>query len=428
MKNGAISIRIDYKKSSGAANQHAHNSRKVTPSYADSSRISDNVTLCQSDEKLSDIARDIEQFCKSKNGRKWQKNSNHFIDGIITFSRGAKIDNKPELDICARNFISKMIDGNSLRKDSLVQLIRHEDESRTHFHFMLMNQQENGRSARRSFDRSALKKLQDLGGEAFSSMGITRGISKVDRLKEDPSANVIHRSVRQLHEDLPREVANLENVLLEQKTAIEKNKRYLANTKNKISNIENEGKSEFQKLQKLQKRVEKYENRIENQQKEMAKNQEELAAILKINDTSKTKSYVKNVQVGIKKEKINVQKFAGIATFSHDIEVPKLKKMNISLTSEVRRNETNFAKVINKKIHKIKILKNENSDLRKLVVEFGKEVGVEKTNEILRQFKKEGSEPEPQEKATTATTPGGLKKYLEKSAEAEKEASPDLAM
>jgi len=101
-----------------------------------------------------------------------------------------------------------------LRDDALLELVRHEDETRTHYHFMLMNQTLGGKSSRRSFSRDACIALQDMAGKEFSSMDIHRGKPKEQRVLDgEPLHKHIHRSVKKLHEDLPHEIAEAESDL-----------------------------------------------------------------------------------------------------------------------------------------------------------------------------------------------------------------------
>jgi len=76
---------------------------------------------------------------------------------------------------------------------------------------MLKNQGLDTTSARRSFERDACSEFQDLAGTAFSSMGIHRGTPKQGRIDNgEPMHKYINRTVKPLHEDLPREVAEAE--------------------------------------------------------------------------------------------------------------------------------------------------------------------------------------------------------------------------
>ncbi|ORU92859.1 MAG: hypothetical protein A6F70_03925 [Cycloclasticus sp. symbiont of Bathymodiolus heckerae] len=226
---GQLSTRIKFKTVKQAMGQHRHNDRSKVPSYSDPSRIGMNkilkafptetYTKRNGDEVIREVslrsmAEDIESSYKEAIGRKWQSNSCHFIDGILTFSSSADLSDKDALDACALKTMDAIIKQHALRDDALIEMVRHEDETRPHYHFMLKNQRLDTTSARRSFDRDACAELQDLAGDAFSSMGIHRGTPKQERIDNgEPIHKYINRTVKQLHEDLPREVAEAETEL-----------------------------------------------------------------------------------------------------------------------------------------------------------------------------------------------------------------------
>lgn len=212
----SISIRIKFKSTSQAQGQGKHNDRRSSPDYVDSSKTHLNKQLFKSTQTLPEIDRELKSQTKKTTGRKRQKNTDSFIDGIITFSKDADLKNKTQLDECAKSALEKIIAQNKLVPDALVDLTRHEDESRTHYHFMLKNQTTEHKSARRSFDKFACEKLQDTAGESFKQMGINRGVSKKTRMDNgEPAHKYIHRSVKKLHEDLPKEIEVAEKRLQE---------------------------------------------------------------------------------------------------------------------------------------------------------------------------------------------------------------------
>jgi len=224
-----LSMRVKFKTTRQAMGQHRHNDRSKVPSYCDPDRIKLNKTLKafptetytkrNGDEivrevSLRSMADEIESSYKKEIGRKWQSNSCHFIDGVLTFSASADLSDKDTLDQCALRTMDAVIKKHELRKDALIEMVRHEDETRTHYHFMFKNQRLNTTSARRSFDRDACSELQDLAGAEFACMGIQRGTPKQERIDNDePVHKYIHRTVKQLHEDLPRELAQAQAVL-----------------------------------------------------------------------------------------------------------------------------------------------------------------------------------------------------------------------
>lgn len=235
---GTVSVRIRFVKSTQATGSLSHSMRTVkAPKYVDSERTHLNTCIAgSSSPNLKKIATEIESFCKLQTGRKWQKNSQHFIDGILTFSHDAKASDTFKLDMCAKGALQNIIQEYGLKDDALIYLQRHDDEARRHYHFMLKNQRETGQSARRTFNPMALSKMQTIAGKSFSSLGIKRGKKKVDRIYDgDPYSLILNRSVKQLHQDLPKEIQQKENEIAALKAKQNKIETLLLKAKNDLS-------------------------------------------------------------------------------------------------------------------------------------------------------------------------------------------------
>lgn len=162
-----------------------------------------------------------------RNIRNWQSHMNTHLSGLIAFGKDANANqlDRKEMDNNAKNYL---LDFCSSHNVETLYLVRHEDEATVHYHFVTTNYDDQLYKTL-SFDRNALRKEQDAIGVAFESMGLKRGLDKQARLKQvaerlelelvdgkyDPEvwsqANVIHRSVKQLHEDLPLELASLQD-------------------------------------------------------------------------------------------------------------------------------------------------------------------------------------------------------------------------
>jgi len=231
----AISVRIEARKS--GIGQKNHDLRKGrVPAYVDQGRSRLNRVI--HDEGMSDSAIKAEIMrvaneVKQKGGvpGRLMVKSNLVINGIITFGRDfdTGID-RLELDNAAIDYLhyfGKRFGAWPLR------LVRHEDEYRTHYHFAFINQnRKTARSVSRIIRRGDLINLQDKAGEIFAHLGFTRGTPKVDRVQSHlesigvqatpdalldynvlRSANVIHQSVREMHEAIPRELADAKKKL-----------------------------------------------------------------------------------------------------------------------------------------------------------------------------------------------------------------------
>lgn len=232
-------VSVRYEKARIDSESYRHDFRiGRQPSYIDSNKTEYNKTVFRDQsnseslaENLSIEASIIEKTSQVKCNRKWQKNSPHFYDGIITFDKNFhfkqnKID-REQLDRSACDFLKKWCEKTKVK---LMYLVRHEDETTTHYHFKTTAQNiETGKSVARTVNDATYKtETQDMAGLSFEPLGIKRGIKIIERLKkaaqernkDDTSdnftdydsdtikrANVVHRSVRELHEDLPKELS-----------------------------------------------------------------------------------------------------------------------------------------------------------------------------------------------------------------------------
>jgi hypothetical protein len=130
------------------------------------------------------------------------------VRGIITFSHEAQpvVDGltteeqdtlyRKAADAIAREF-----------NTSVVGLTVHADEQAPHAHFVLPGYDNAGRPLSERMEAAVYSHLQDVVGAVYNEVGIERGIKKVDRVKaREPDSKTLHRSVKQLHADLPAEI------------------------------------------------------------------------------------------------------------------------------------------------------------------------------------------------------------------------------
>jgi len=246
----SISVRIEPKNINEVSGQTRHDLRLKIPSYVDRSRTDENSILIKPlDGK--ELLNECENIRKNqpKPPRALKKNCRVGISGIITFSSEAKTiienidrDKQNELFLQAGNKIAEFLN------TDLTGLVIHRDESSVHCHFQCPAYNHKGFSLSNAIKPSDLSKLQDVASEVFLTYGITRGVKKTERIAagEDYS-KTIHRSVRQLHDDLPKELAELQ-------AKIEKYQRLITQNEQKIA----EGKGN---LEKIEKNIEIYKKR-----------------------------------------------------------------------------------------------------------------------------------------------------------------------
>lgn len=211
----AASVRLEGKSLSQAYGQRRHDFRiGHQPKYVDPARKRLNRPLI--DPRPVSQIRDEVLALRTARGAKRAMKSNAAVvtAGIVTFGTEAQeiflALTIEQQDAAFRELAQAIAD----RLDtSLEALMVHCDESAIHAHFELRACNRSGISLAKATRPVLMIQLQDLVFEIMSRhcKGIERGNRKYDRLAagEDYAATV-HKSVRQLHHDLPLEIEALE--------------------------------------------------------------------------------------------------------------------------------------------------------------------------------------------------------------------------
>ena len=274
------SISIRMRKTSGVAGRVAHDFRKRTPKYVDSKKSNLNVVLLGHAVEQNALRRELELAHKAKTGRSRRKDSALIWEGIITFSRDADLTNREDFDQAAIKLLNQIAKRHGFNKP--LWLVRHEDESRPHYHFAFANAHINTAKPVR-MSPGDMRRLQDLAGQCFEHIGITRGKSKKQRIADnEPAHKWINRSVKQLHNDLPTEIKELEQQIDELREKERKNAERLEKTLKKLKEASTED-------EKLQKRAETYERRLKNTEKQIKEKEAELERLKKLTEPHKPK-------------------------------------------------------------------------------------------------------------------------------------------
>lgn len=276
---GMVSVRIGKLKNSGG--QEKHDFREgYLPDYVDKEKTGDNVVLVD-DRQLPERSGDMEKrYRESHDGRNMRRDANSFLSGIITFSEAARDQvNQLPPDAQAQELVTKIAEK---YQTDVCYIVCHKDESTVHYHFMLEGYDKNGFSVSEKLDRTALKQVQDLAGEVFREVGIERGVSKVERIQRgEDFSKTVHRSVNELHKDLPLELEKKHKELNVLKVRIEKNQKLADEKRADIEKLKQTEGFQTEKLEKLQKTLNTYEKRIEKLQeieREQTKEIESVAA------------------------------------------------------------------------------------------------------------------------------------------------------
>lgn len=221
---GTVSVRIEPMKTSKLSFQERHDKRIDTPSYADAEKSHLNKSLLP-EKPFSDAVQEVEAEYKTRHGRGLRHDAARLMSGVITFGDGAAdLVNSQPPDDYALQYLERFCEEHGVRP---VELVRHGDEETVHYHFMTTNlNQKSGKllSAEFAPDNVVAKRpdknyksmsvLQDIAGEVFAPIGLERGKKKVDRIKDGEDFKTTrHRSVSQLHRDLPNELLAMQEKL-----------------------------------------------------------------------------------------------------------------------------------------------------------------------------------------------------------------------
>lgn len=211
----AASVRLEGKSLSQAYGQRRHDFRiGPQPKYVDPARKELNRPLMEP-RPVSQIRDEVLALRTARGAKRAMKSNAAVITaGIVTFGTEAQemflALTIEQQDAAFRELAQAVAD----RLDtSLEALMVHCDESAIHAHFELRACNRAGIPLAKATRPALMIELQDLVFEVMSRHceGIERGNRKYDRLAagEDYAATV-HKSVRQLHHDLPLEIEALE--------------------------------------------------------------------------------------------------------------------------------------------------------------------------------------------------------------------------
>jgi len=312
-----VSIRTEYvnAKKLDFQQKHDRRERKQLPHYINKELSHLNECVLDkgfSGKKLLELNRAVRQkaveegCCPLKRPKKIKDDAAIAYRGIITWGREAqkiidKLDNETQkklyLEIARR--IAKEAG------TSLLSLHIHRDEQAPHAHFTMNKFRSDGTGI--NFNRQNLRRFQDIADEVCKAFNlpISRGIPKEQRITNGaPAWEYLHKSVRELHDSLPRELElkelelkQVEDDLQRRKNAldaikaeieeleaarqkclkdVEDKQRLIEKAKKQLEGLALAGKAESEKAQKLEKRISVYESRMANYEKEIAQKEQVL--------------------------------------------------------------------------------------------------------------------------------------------------------
>ena len=258
----AAQTRIKGKSAGAIGGQRAHDLRiGPQPAYVDPNRAHLNRVLIapQTGTQLRKVCEDRRTQRATK--RAMKSSAAVGMIGIITFGHEAqKIFETlaPDQQDAAYRETAEAIA--KRLNTTLTGLVAHGDESAPHAHFQLPAYDLTGHPISETAKRGALRDLQTITAEVMGrhAPGIERGHSKLDRLKAGATpAEVVNRSVAQLHDELPIEIAEKEARLVELNAKIDKNKRLAASALKKAATNEAKADKALKNAALYEKRAEK---------------------------------------------------------------------------------------------------------------------------------------------------------------------------
>lgn len=253
----AVSTRLEPSRSG----QRAHDLRLgPQPEYVDAERSHLNRVLIE--PLTNDALRDEWHEVKNRIGKKGKIRSNQNLSyaGIITFGHEAQgifegLTNEQQ-DAAFLEVGMKIAERFNTR---LTGMVFHGDETAPHAHFQLRGMADDGTMLSQVVKRGALREVQDITAEVMAryAPGIERGKDKWVRIDEgEDFAATVNRSVKQLHEDLPEEIAAKEAELAEAQAKLQTNL-------DRLAKAEKQAAEEGAKAEKARKRAETYERRAD---------------------------------------------------------------------------------------------------------------------------------------------------------------------
>lgn len=207
----AAQVRIESRQAGSYTGQRKHDLRiGAQPAYVDADRIGDNETVIE--PPTPKMLREVNEGRRSQRDTKRAMKSNAAVAfvGILTFGAEAQTmfealtrDKQREAFEDAAQAVAERLN------TTLAGLVIHRDETAPHAHFTLPAYDLDGNPLTKTVKRSTLSDLQDVVASAFQkhAPGIERGNSVASRVEAGATrADTVHKSVRQLHADLPAEI------------------------------------------------------------------------------------------------------------------------------------------------------------------------------------------------------------------------------
>lgn len=207
----AISVRVDHRSLSRAKGARSHDLRKGRiPDYVDQERTSENSVILEP-APPSSLRKICEDRRKTRTTQRAMKRDAAVASCfIITFGTAAQ----PLFESLTRDAqdAAYRAVGEAIAKElgvNLTGLVAHRDETAPHAHGQMPAYHPDGTPLSKILTPTVGKRLQDAAAAAIAPFEprIIRGKPKAERIADgEPRSKTVHRSVRELHHDLPAEL------------------------------------------------------------------------------------------------------------------------------------------------------------------------------------------------------------------------------
>lgn len=297
-----VSVRIKPIPAKAGAGQARHDLRSGrVPGYVDHDKSTDN-SLVIAPPDPSAVFDEIASGRKAARQQSLRQDARVVIAGVVTWGTEAqeRINalSVPDQDALYRRICDRI--SRETGRD-LIGLVVHRDESSPHCHFMLRGYQrtESGQEIAPRFQPKDLQKLQDAAGQEVADLGISRGKSIGERIADgDDYSKTLHRSVKELHRDIPDELQKARHDLALAEEKAVKARELLAKTEAKIA-------SGTSSVADLDKRLETKTRRLASAEKSLKEAREKVAhlqALVPVPVTTVTVAkWPRDERTGIKK-------------------------------------------------------------------------------------------------------------------------------
>lgn len=190
---------------------HDMRQQKKMPGNIDQARICLNTVAIPTPSAKEALEMITQTKADARARQRFNPARNNLVyDGILSFSHDAQkiVHALPDKEQLRR--IMQSINGVcELHKGRLIGLTIHRDEYALHVHFQILAAGDDGRMLR--IGPRDCSRRQDVAAMAWSDLGITRGKPKRERIADGESWRETNKmNVARLHDDLPRELAELE--------------------------------------------------------------------------------------------------------------------------------------------------------------------------------------------------------------------------